>query len=410
MNLLASIRESLRSLRANRMRSGLTMLGIFIGIGAVIAMSSVGFGVQKSMTSEFESVGSDKLQIFPGSPSPNARNQKPLTTSDVEALRRLPFVSAVSSTLQLGNATVSLEDISSVTSVFGIDSGYLETQGASLAAGRGFSENESANGAFAAVIGSDIRKRFFSDETQPAIGRSIRINNQSYIVVGVLNPKSGGGMGGSLNRTVLVPMRTMENRLLPTQRGKRQSIEVKVRTDMISITVAEQKIKEVLREQHGIEANGSDDFMVMNIGSYLETFNQIFTVFVLFMSAVSGISLVVGGIGIMNIMLVTVTERTKEIGLRKAIGANSGNIRVQFLIESAVLSLIGGVLGILFGIALSFLIGFISSSMGYSISPVINPMMILGACGFSILIGIFFGVYPAGRAAALQPVIALRTE
>ena len=148
----------------------------------------------------------------------------------------------------------------------------------------------------------------------------------------------------------------------------------------------------------------------MNIGTYLETFNQVFTVFVLFMSAVSGISLVVGGIGIMNIMLVTVTERTKEIGLRKAIGANSGNIRMQFLIESAVLSLVGGILGILFGIALAYLIGFIASSMGYPIDPVINPMMILSACGFSIMIGIFFGVYPAGRAAALQPVIALRTE
>ena len=230
-----------------------------------------------------------------------------------------------------------------------------------------------------------------------------------YTVVGVLNPKNSG-MGGSLNRAVLVPMGTMENRLLPAQRGKRQTIGVKVRTNLISITAAEKEIKDVLREQHGIEANGADDFSIMNIGTYLETFNQVFTVFVLFMSAVSGISLVVGGIGIMNIMLVTVTERTKEIGLRKAIGANSGNIRMQFLIESAVLSLVGGILGILFGIALAYLIGFIASSMGYPIDPVINPMMILSACGFSIMIGIFFGVYPAGRAAALQPVIALRTE
>lgn len=409
MNLLASIRESLRSLRANRMRSGLTMLGIFIGIGAVIAMSSVGFGVQKSMTSEFEALGSDKLEIFSGSVTQNVRNQKQLSASDVEAIRKVPFVAAVSSTLQLGNATVSREDISSASPVTGVDAGYFETQGASFAAGRGFSEKESDSGAFVAVIGSDIRKRFFSDETEAAIGRSIRINNQVYTVVGVLNPKNSG-MGGSLNRAVLVPMGTMENRLLPAQRGKRQTIGVKVRTNLISITAAEKEIKDVLRKQHEIEANGADDFSIMNIGTYLETFNQVFTVFVLFMSAVSGISLVVGGIGIMNIMLVTVTERTKEIGLRKAIGANSGNIRMQFLIESAVLSLVGGILGILFGIALAYLIGFIASSMGYPIDPVINPMMILSACGFSIMIGIFFGVYPAGRAAALQPVIALRTE
>lgn len=409
MNLFASIMESLRSLRANKMRSLLTMLGIFIGIGAVIAMSSVGFGVQNSMTSEFAGLGADKLQIYSGGMGRSSRNQKSLTPADVTAIRAVPNVDAVSSTLDFQSATVTREDVSSSTSITGIDEDYLKTQSTTLASGRAFNAKENENGAFVVIIGSDIKSRFFGDSGTNAIGQSIRINNTPYTIVGVLKD-SGSGMGGGSNRSILIPMTTMETRLNPSQRGTRSLITVKVNTAALSITDAENVITEVLRTSHGIETGGSDDFSIMNIGSYLETFNQVFTVFIIFLSSVSGISLIVGGIGIMNIMLVTVTERTKEIGLRKAIGANSGNIRTQFLIESAVLSLVGGILGIGFGTALSYLIGFIASSMGYPITPVIDPKMVLGACGFSILIGVFFGVYPAGRAAALEPVIALRTE
>lgn len=409
MNLFASIMESLRSLRANKMRSGLTMLGIFIGIGAVIAMSSVGFGVQNSMTSEFADLGADKLEIFSGGMSPSVRNQKPLTLTDVTAIRAVDNVVAVSSTLSLQGATVSREDVSSNVSLTGIDSSYLETESLTIASGRAFNAKENQNGAFVVIIGSDIKSRFFGDSETSAIGQSLRINNTPFTVVGVLK-ESGSGMGGGSNRAMFVPMETMETRLNPTQRGTRDLITVKVNTAAVSIIEAEKVITEALRKSHGIESGAADDFSVMNIGSFLETFNQVFTVFVVFLSAVSGISLLVGGIGIMNIMLVTVTERTKEIGLRKAVGANSGNIRTQFLIESAVLSLVGGILGIGFGIALSILIGVVATSMGYPITPVIDPKIVLGACGFSILIGIFFGVYPAGRAAALEPVIALRTE
>lgn len=406
MNLFASIIESLRSLRANKMRSGLTMLGIFIGIGAVIAMSSVGFGVQNSMTSEFADIGADKLQIYSGGMGPSVRNKKALNPADITAIREIDHIVAVSSTLNLQSATVSREDVSSNVSVTGIDEGYFATESRTIVSGRAFIQKERENAGFVAIIGSDINSRYFGDSKTGAIGQSIRINNTPYTVVGVLKESSGSRS----NRAVLIPMSTMETRLNPSQRGKRDLISVKVNTAAISITAAEKLVKEALRKSHGIEPGEADDFSVMNIGSYLETFKQVFTVFVIFLSSVSGISLVVGGIGIMNIMLVTVTERTKEIGLRKALGANSGNIRIQFLIESAVLSLVGGILGIGFGIALAFLISVVATSMGYPITPVVDPKIVLGACGFSILIGVFFGVYPAGRAAALEPVIALRTE
>lgn len=406
MNLFASIIESLRSLRANKLRSGLTMLGIFIGIGAVIAMSSVGFGVQNSMTSEFADIGADKLQIYSGGMGQPVRNKKALTPADIAAIREIDHIVAVSSTLNLQSATVSREDVSSNVSVTGIDEEYFATESRTITSGRAFIQKERENAGFVAIIGSDINSRYFGDSETGAIGQSIRINNTPYTVVGVLKESSGSRS----NRAVLIPMSTMETRLNPSQRGKRDLISVKVNTAAISITAAEKLVKEALRKSHGIEPGEADDFSVMNIGSYLETFKQVFTVFVIFLSAVSGISLVVGGIGIMNIMLVTVTERTKEIGLRKALGANSGNIRIQFLIESAVLSLVGGILGIGFGIALAFLISFVATSMGYPITPVVDPKIVLGACGFSILIGVFFGVYPAGRAAALEPVIALRTE
>lgn len=408
MNLFASIREALRSLRANKMRSVLTMLGIFIGISAVVAMYSIGVGVKNNLASEFEAFGTDRLQIFSGGMNPDARNEKPLTKADAAAIAALPFVNTVSSADSVSNVTVSRNDISGSIRLTGIDAGYLTTQGLTIEAGRDFIERERQNGSFVAILGLDNRKKFFGETTESVIGKTIRIDNRAYTVVGVLADKSGGG--SNVNKDILIPIETLETRLNPSRRGMRERIDVKINTNQIQLTAAEPQIREILRAQHSLSEGAADDFYISNIGSFLENFNAVFGVFIFFLSSVSGISLVVGGIGIMNIMLVTVTERTKEIGLRKAIGANNGNIRTQFLIESGVLSLVGGMIGILFGIGISYLVGFVASMMGYTIIPEISPVMILGACAFSILIGVFFGVYPAGRAAALQPVIALRTE
>lgn len=408
MNIFASVKEALRSLRANKMRSVLTMLGIFIGISAVVAMYSIGVGVKNNLASEFEAFGSDRLQIYSGGISSDGRNEKPLTAADAAAIAELPFVTAVSSADSVSGITVSRNEISGSIRVTGIDAGYLTTQGLTIEAGRDFIERERQNGSFVAILGLDNRKKFFGETNESVIGESIRIDNQAYTVVGVLADKSGGG--ATVNKDILIPVETLGTRLNPSRRGIRERIEVKVNTSLMQLTAAEPPIRDILRAQHGLSESAPDDFYISNIGSYLETFNAVFSIFIFFLSSVSGISLVVGGIGIMNIMLVTVTERTKEIGLRKAVGANNGNIRTQFLIESGVLSLFGGMIGILFGIGISYLVRFGASIMGYNIVPEISLIMILGACAFSILIGVFFGVYPAGRAAALQPVIALRTE
>ncbi len=408
MNLFASIKEALRSLRANKMRSILTMLGIFIGISAVVAMYSIGTGVKNNLASEFEAFGSDRLLIYAGGMNPEARNEKPLKPSDAAAIAELPFVTAVSSARSVSNVAISRNETSGSVRVIGVDADYLRTQNLTIQAGRDFIDRERQNGSFVAILGIENRKKFFGDRDESVIGETIRIDNQSFTVVGVLADKSGGD--SSVNKEILVPGETVDNRLSPYGRGTRDQIDVKVNTDMVSLTAAEPQIKSILRANHDLPDSAPDDFYISNIGSFLETFNAVFGIFIFFLSSVSGISLVVGGIGIMNIMLVTVTERTKEIGLRKAVGANNGNIRTQFLIESGVLSLVGGMIGIVFGIGLSYLVGFVASMMNFKIVPEINPLMILGACAFSIMIGVFFGVYPAGRAAALEPVIALRTE
>lgn len=408
MNLLASVKEALRSLRANKMRSVLTMLGIFIGISAVVAMYSIGIGVRNNLTAEFESFGSDRLQIYSGGMDPDARNVKPLTPSDVAAIAELPFVTAVSSARSVSNVTISRNDVSGSVRVIGIDAGYLRTQNLTIRTGRDFIERERQNGSLVAILGLDNQKKFFGDTEESVIGETIRIDNQSYTVVGVLAEKSGDG--ASVNKEILIPIETVDNRLNPSGRGTREQIDVRINTAVMPLTGAEPQIETILRANHNLPDGAPNDFYLSNIGSFLEMFNTVFGSFIFFLSSVSGISLVVGGIGIMNIMLVTVTERTKEIGLRKAIGANNGNIRTQFLIESGVLSLVGGMIGIVFGIALSYLVGFAASIMNFKVVPVIDPLMILGACAFSIMIGVFFGVYPAGRAAALEPVIALRTE
>jgi putative ABC transport system permease protein len=411
MNVFESVRIALRSLSANKMRSILTMLGIIIGVMAVIAMMSIGRGAQATIINQIQSIGTNLLFIRPGATreagvATAQGSAATLTLEDAEALIGLPDVIGVAPEVQGGAQIVYLGNNANAR-LTGVTPGYLDIMNAQLANGEFISDANLTTRATVAVLGSQLAVTLFSD--LDPLGQTIRINNQTFRVIGVMAARGGSGFM-NIDMQVYVPLTTATSRLLGRDRFRGQNnvntVNVKITDPAVQDAVV-QDISAVLRERHRVQFQ--DDFTIQSQQDILNTANQITGTLTIFLGGIAAISLVVGGIGIMNIMLVSVTERTREIGIRKAIGARRGDILVQFLTEAIILSVSGGVIGVMFGALIARLISGIN--MGTStLNTVVDADSVLLAVAFSVGVGLFFGIYPANRAANLHPIDALRYE
>ena len=392
------------SLIANKLRSLLTMLGIIIGVAAVIALVSIGNGVKQDIEDSISSLGSNLLVVLPGAPrTPGARSSqgsmKSLKISDYEAIAKLEGVKAASP-MTNGSYVVIYQNKNWTTSVAGVNSNFQDVNNWTMTSGRFFSDKNVQNRERVAVVGQTVVKNLFADEDP--VGKEIRVKNIPFRVIGVLKSKGNGTMGNDQDDTVLIPYTTSMERVEGIDYLRMVYVVAK---DDEGIDRLQADIENLLRVRHNIKDTNLDDFNIQNMKSIMETVAQTTGTFTLFLGAVAAISLVVGGIGIMNIMLVSVTERTREIGVRKALGATYSVIVTQFLIEAVVISLMGGFIGIAFGIGASKVIGMVSG-----MSTVVSVPTIIMSFAFSMAIGLIFGIYPARKAAKLNPIDALHYE
>lgn len=405
--------EALENLSASKLRSFLTVLGIVIGVAAVIAMLSIGRGAQASIASRIESIGTNLVYVYPGSTNENgvrtaSGSAATLTLDNAAALATLPNVVAVSPETN-GFGQVVYMGQNTNTRLLGVLPSYQEISSLTLADGVFLTDDNENSRSLVAVLGSTVADTLFGGP-DGVVGNTVRINGQPFKVVGVLVSKGGSGFDNQ-DEIIYVPLSTALYRLTGGARFRGSSVISQITIKASSPKTVNQVVSNVtatMRELHGT-VEGADDFSVMSQQAVLATATQVTDTLTLFLGGIAGISLAVGGIGVMNIMLTTVTERTHEIGLRKAIGARRKDILVQFLVESTVLSLIGGLIGVVFGWGASRLMGQVRLS-GSAITPVVSLDSILLATTFSIAVGLFFGIYPATRAARLQPVDALRYE
>jgi len=415
MNLIESIRMALRSLRANKLRAGLTMLGIIIGTGAVIALLAVGQGAQAEITSQIQSIGSNLIFVFPGQLQQGAgkgtlRIVRMLTRQDAEAIAdtsRNPHVAAVAPEIDR-SVTLTYDGNSVSVSAVGTTPEYQYVRNFPTQYGEFFTAGDEDAAARVAVLGSTTAEDLFG-EPEDAVGETIRVNGVPFKVIGVLEGKGGQGMmGGSRDSVAILPLSTAQKRLfsgrMVTEGGVRVDFINVSAVDEASIDPAIEEITWTLRDRHDIQYE-EDDFSVASQQDILSVAGQITSILTIVLGAIAGISLLVGGIGIMNIMLVSVTERTREIGIRKAVGAKRSDILWQFLIESIVLSVVGGVVGIAFGLGVALLVKRLAQLTTY-----VSAQAVTLAVGFSIAVGLFFGIYPASRASNLNPIDALRYE
>ena len=392
------------SLIANKMRSILTMLGIIIGVAAVIALVSIGNGVKQDIQNSISSLGSNLLMVMPGAPRtpgvrPSAGSMKSLKVADYEAIAKLDGVKAASP-MTNGTYVVIYQNKNWTTSVSGVNANYLDVNNWSMKSGRFLSDKNIQNRERVAVVGKTVVKNLFGDENP--VGAEIRVKNIPFRIIGVLNSKGSGAMGNDQDDMVIIPYTTAMERVEGVDYLRMIYV---VGKDENGIDRLQSDIENLLRVRHGIKDTNLDDFNIQNMNSIMETMEETTGTLTLFLGAVAAISLVVGGIGIMNIMLVSVTERTREIGIRKALGATYSVIVTQFLIEAVVISLMGGIIGIILGIGSSKLIG-----MASGMSTVISIPTIVMSFAFSMAIGLIFGIYPARKAAKLNPIDALHYE
>ncbi|WP_456045275.1 ABC transporter permease [Veillonella sp.] len=392
------------SLIANKMRSILTMLGIIIGVAAVIALVSIGNGVKQDIQNSISSLGSNLLMVMPGAPRtpgvrPSQGSMKSLKVSDYQAISKLDGVKAASP--YTANSYVSIYQSKNwTTTVSGVSSNFQDVNNWTMSEGRFISSKNVENRERVAVVGQTVVKNLFAGEDP--VGKEIRIKNIPFRVIGVLNSKGNGTMGNDQDDVIFIPYTTAMERVEGVDYLRMVYV---VASDDNGIDRLQSDIENLLRVRHGIKDTNLDDFNIQNMKSIMETMEQTTGTLTLFLGAVAAISLVVGGIGIMNIMLVSVTERTREIGIRKALGATYFVIVTQFLIEAVVISLMGGLIGIALGIGASKLIGLASG-----MSTVISVPTIILSFAFSMAIGLVFGIYPARKAAKLNPIDALHYE
>jgi putative ABC transport system permease protein len=408
INIPSTIRISFRALKVNKMRSALTMLGIIIGVGAVIAMIAIGTGASKRIAEQISSMGSNLLMILPGATTAGgvrmgAGTQPTLNMADADAiLKECPAVSDVAPVLN-GVAQIVYGHQNWSTGVLGTTSGMLNVRDWPLAAGRSFTQQDVKSATKVCLLGQTVVENLFGD--MDPVGQIIRIKKIPFTVVGVLGSKGQSPQGQDQDDTIHVPVTTAQKKLFGTTfPGMVRIIMVKGKS-ADTLPAAEKQITELLRQRHRIGSKQDNDFTVRNLTQVMQTAEQSTKVMALLLGAIASVSLLVGGIGIMNIMLVSVTERTREIGIRMAIGAKTWDIRLQFIIEALILSLIGGVAGIIAGISGSKIITLFA---GWS--TIVSPFSVFIAFGFSGLVGIFFGFYPAYKASLLDPIDALRYE
>ena len=410
MSFLALLRIALRALAVNKLRSALTMLGIVIGVGAVIVMIAVGSGAQARVEEQIRALGSNLLLVMPGSTTAGGVRMgfgsgSTLTEDDVVAINR-EIPEALAAPALRGSAQVIWGNSNWSTQIYGVTPEYLDVRQWPLASGRTFEPAEMAGAAKVALIGATVAKQLFG--TADPLDQSIRIKRVPFTIVGVLDVKGQSLMGTDQDDLVLVPIKTARSRVLGTASAARNrtvgTIWVKA-ADSVDTKVVEEQVRGLLRQRHRIQAGADDDFSLRNLQEVMAAQEASSRVLALLLAAVASVSLLVGGIGIMNIMLVSVTERTREIGLRMAVGARTRDILGQFLVEAVTLSLIGGLAGVALGMGTSFAIAELA---GWRI--VISPEAIGLAVAFAFVIGVFFGFYPARKAARLNPVEALRFE
>ncbi len=414
MSLFEAFRVALAGLMANRMRAILTALGIIIGVGSVISLMAVGDGVQNYISDQFKGLGTNLLVVFPQAPSNQNRTRiEKLTTIQAAALADpsvAPSIRAVASQYLL-NGEVKAGSESHGEDIAAVSANIVDVRSMTMRSGVFFTGDDVLDATRVAVLGVNVIEDLWGDKAYDPVGQKIRINDREFSVIGVLAPTGGGFTGDDSN--VFIPITTGQTRLARarTSDGGYQVtvlwISAKSEQAMTSATT---EIETYLNKAHKIQFAGDQDYQVANQADVLKTIQSVTGLLTIFLAMVASISLVVGGIGIMNIMLVSVTERTREVGLRKAVGASGRDIMLQFLIESVILSLIGGALGVGIGYAVTVIGNAISrqADAGFTLSLSVGAIML--ATGVSSFVGIFFGLYPASRAARMRPIDALRYE
>ena len=409
LNPLQLLLIALRALLRNKMRSFLTTLGVIIGVGAVIAMTAIGAGAQTQVEKSFESMGSNMLMVRSGSSRSGgmrggAGSQPSITWSDLDAIKNeVPSVLYAAPVLS-SSAQVMAEGQNWNTSVSGTTNDFFSIRNWPLVSGRGFEQGELKSGAKVAVVGQTVVDNLFGPLADP-LGSQMRVANIPFEIVGVLKKRGTGGGGQDQDDAIYIPERTFRAKI---QGGLGQFVRGMIfvgATSKETTSLAQEQIEALLRERHRIKEGASDDFHVRNMADMAEAMQQSTATMTSLLAGIALVSLLVGGIGIMNIMLVSVTERTREIGLRMAIGAKGFDILTQFIVEAAVLSTLGGVLGIACGLGIATLI---TNTFGWPMQ--VQPDVILLAIGFSAVVGIGFGLWPALKASHLDPIQALRYE
>jgi putative ABC transport system permease protein len=410
LNLTQNVRNAFRALIANKLRTSLTMLGIIIGVASVVALLAIGTGAQSAITGQVQGLGSNLISIIAGKPSTSGPGQvnslAHLTLRDAEQLTDLPGVAVVAPQYRT-SMRITNQGNQAIVPVTGVVPDYRLIHDEELEQGRFLEASDTSNKARVVALGSQTATDLFG-ELDP-IGQPVKINGVLFTVVGVLKSRGGGGFGFTRDAAAYVPLVTAYTKLVGAEAvvgGDRLVTMIEVSAlDEASIDTALAAVEDTLRVAHKLKADEANDFTAVSQTDLLSATNTITGIMTVFLGAISAISLVVGGIGVMNIMLVSVTERTKEIGLRKAIGARRRDILYQFLTETVTLALFGGIIGILIGSGIAGLV-----NLTGVIATRVSIESILLAFGFSTAVGIFFGIYPANRAAGLRPIEALRYE
>jgi len=410
MNLKATVQVALSALKANKLRSALTMLGIIIGVAAVIAMVAVGSGATARIQEQIQSIGSNVIIVLSGSVNSGGIRlgsgaSQTLTIDDARAIAaECPAVEAASGTVR-GGAQIVYGNSNWATSIQGVTQEYLSIRDYSLTAGQPFTSQDVDAAPKVALLGKTVATNLFGDADP--VGQVIRIKNVPFTVSGVLAPKGQSPTGQDQDDTILIPLSTAKRKVLGSSQANLSSVSaimVQARATNL-MKEAERQVSELLRQRHRLQASQEDDFSVSNLEEVFAAQESSARVMSILLAAIASVSLIVGGIGIMNIMLVSVTERTREIGIRIAVGAKKQDILKQFLVEAVTLSLAGGVIGIATGLSASAVISFFAKW-----STMVSPTAIALAFGFSAMVGMFFGWSPAKKAAGLDPIVCLRYE
>jgi putative ABC transport system permease protein len=410
MKFWTSLTTAFRALLVNKLRSTLTMLGVIIGVGAVITMVAVGSGAQLRVEDRIRRIGSNLIYVITGSVRTRgvrhgSGTRLSLTEDDALAIQREIATVRVASPTVRGNAQVVFGNLNWATSLYGVTPEYFEARDWEIGAGKLFTRTNVNRAAKVALVGQTVVDNLFGD-TNP-VGQLIRVKKVPFTVVGVLDKKGGSGWGRDQDDAVFIPVSTAKKRVLGVSLANARSVSaiaVKVR-EVNDVSEAEEKIRVLLRQRHRLRTDQDDDFHIRNLSEILQAQEESSRILTVLLAAIASVSLIVGGIGIMNIMLVSVTERTREIGLRMAMGARSRDILNQFIVEALTLSLIGGGMGIVLGLVGAYGIAYLA---GWPTLIQIEPILL--SFFFAAVVGVFFGFYPARKASRLDPIEALRHE